>query len=233
MSCQWEVQSKRCHVNAREMLCFTLKGKMTQEMLYFIYNKNGCGRLGRGGVKRRLRLCSPMVGSVCHWEVWLQVAKRIVMVGSRRRPVADGGALLLGNAIAGFYGGAVLVGNQMQVSMAALCCWGMPVEVAKRVEMVGSRWRWVADGCTLSLGNAIAGLDGAAMAGFHGVAVLLVNASVAKRIVMVGSRWHWDGGGCALLLGNARRGVVGERNCRFPWGGCVIGEFQCRLPNAL
>ena len=46
------------------------------------------------------RLCSPMVGPVRHWEVQLQIAGRLVMVGPRGRWVAYGGAVLLGNAIA-------------------------------------------------------------------------------------------------------------------------------------
>ena len=39
------------------------------------------------------------------------MAKRIGMVSSRCCWVADGGAVLLGNAIRGFHGGAVLLGN--------------------------------------------------------------------------------------------------------------------------
>ena len=57
------------------------------------------------------RLCSDIVGSVRHWEVQVQVVKRIGMVASRWRWVADGGAVLLGNGSAGFPGGAVLSGN--------------------------------------------------------------------------------------------------------------------------
>ena len=41
----------------------------------------------------------------------MQVVKRIGMVASRWRWVADGGAVLLGNVIRGFHGGAVLLGN--------------------------------------------------------------------------------------------------------------------------
>ena len=73
-----------------------------------------------GGVRRRLRLWSPvlaygrlwsaMVWSVLHGEVQSQVVKSIVMVGSRWCWVVDGGAVLLGNGIAGFHGGAVLLG---------------------------------------------------------------------------------------------------------------------------
>ena len=37
--------------------------------------------------------------------------KRIVMVGSRWCYVADGGAVLLGNAIEGFHGGALFCGE--------------------------------------------------------------------------------------------------------------------------
>ena len=47
----------------------------------------------------------------CFQGISLQVVKRIGMVASRWCWVADGGAVLLGNVIRGFYGGAVLVGN--------------------------------------------------------------------------------------------------------------------------
>ena len=42
--------------------------------------------------------------------------------------------------------------------MAALCFWGMHLQVSKRLVMVASRWCWVADGGTVLLGNAIANL---------------------------------------------------------------------------
>ena len=58
-----------------------------------------------------VRLCSARVGSELRWEVESQVIKRIVMVGSRWCWVAGGGAVLLGNVIAGFHGGAVLLLN--------------------------------------------------------------------------------------------------------------------------
>ena len=61
----------------RDMLCFTLDTAV-----------GGCeGRRCETAVAAMLaygRLCSPMVGSVLHWEVKSQVVKRIVMVGSRR-----------------------------------------------------------------------------------------------------------------------------------------------------
>ena len=58
------------------------------------------------------RLCSASVGSVLHLEVESQVVKRIVMVGSTRWCwLGDGGAVLSGNVIAGFHGGAVLLRN--------------------------------------------------------------------------------------------------------------------------
>ena len=47
----------------------------------------------------------------CYQGISLQVAKRIGTVASRCSWVADGGAVLLGNAIRGFHGGAVLSGN--------------------------------------------------------------------------------------------------------------------------
>ena len=85
---------------AREMLCFTIEtaagGREGRRVAVM---------LGYG------RLCSPTVGSVSHWEVQLQVVKRIVRVASRWRWVAIGGAVLLVNAIEGFHGGAALLGN--------------------------------------------------------------------------------------------------------------------------
>ena len=47
----------------------------------------------------------------CHWGISLHVVKRIVMVASRRRWVADGGAVFLGNVIAAFHGCAVFLGK--------------------------------------------------------------------------------------------------------------------------
>ena len=41
----------------------------------------------------------------------LQVAQSMGMAASRCRWVVDGGAVLLGNVIRGFHGGAVLLGN--------------------------------------------------------------------------------------------------------------------------
>ena len=41
-------------------------------------------------------------GRLCYWGISLQLVKCIVAVASRWRWVGDGGAVLLGNAIAGF-----------------------------------------------------------------------------------------------------------------------------------
>ena len=58
-------------------------------------------------------LCSPLLGIVgtamllhslaapCYWGMQFQIARHLVMVGSKRLWVAHGGAVLLGNAIAG------------------------------------------------------------------------------------------------------------------------------------
>ena len=100
----------------REMLCFTIETAVggcegrrceTAGAAMVAY---GYGRLWSPMVAHG-RLWSPMVGSVRHWEVKSQVVKRIVMVASRWRQVGDGGAVFLGNAIAGFHGRAVLLGN--------------------------------------------------------------------------------------------------------------------------
>ena len=49
----------------------------------------------------------------CFWGMSLQVVKRNVISVCRWCWAADGGAVLLGNAIAGFHGGAVFLGNVM------------------------------------------------------------------------------------------------------------------------
>ena len=46
--------------------------------------------------------------------------------------------------------------------MAAPCFWGMPLQTARRIIMVGSRWGRDADGDAVALGNAIADLREAA-----------------------------------------------------------------------
>ena len=74
----------------------------------------------------------------------------MVVVASRWPSVAVGGDVFLGDAIAGFHGGAVLLGNviaggqthcksgfqvaldcelQLQVSMVTRCYWGMLLQV--------------------------------------------------------------------------------------------------------
>ena len=40
--------------------------------------------------------------------------------------------------------------------MAALCYWGMQLQIARRLVMAGSTGRWVADGGAVLLRNAIA-----------------------------------------------------------------------------
>ena len=74
----------------------------------------------------------------------LQVVKRIVMVVSRWRWVADGGAVLLGNAIEGFHGGAVLLRN------ASGGC---------QTHCNHNYKRRVADDAAVSLGNSIEELE--------------------------------------------------------------------------
>ena len=90
---------------------------------------------------------------------------------------------MLGNAIAGFHGGAVLLGNVM----------------ADALQWWHSRWGWVADGGGVSLGNAIAG--------FHGGAVLLGNVMAGGQ--WWHCRWGWNADGGAVLLGNAIAGFHG------------------------
>ena len=50
-----------------------------------------------------------MLGSVLHWEVQAQVVNALEWWDSHNH----GGAVLLGNGMAGFHGGAVLFGNGM------------------------------------------------------------------------------------------------------------------------
>ena len=63
----------------------------------------------------------------CYWGMQLQIARRLVMVGSRRQWVA----------------------------MVVPCYWGMQLQIARRLVLVGSRRQWVADGGAVFLGNAI------------------------------------------------------------------------------
>ena len=113
------------------------------------------------------RLWSDIVGSVLHWEVQAQVVKRIGMVGCRWCRVRDGGAVLLGNRMAGFHGGAVLLGNGMAGFHGGAVLLGNG--------MVGFH------GGAVLLGNGMAGAHGSpvllgnGMAGFHGGAVLVGN----------------------------------------------------------
>ena len=89
---------------AREMLCFTI------ETAVRLCEGRRC-KTAVADMVAYARLCSDIVGSVRHWEVQVQVVKRIGTVASRWCWVADGGAVLLGNGSAGFHGGAVLLGN--------------------------------------------------------------------------------------------------------------------------
>ena len=137
-----------------------------------------------GGVRRR-----SLVGSVRHWKLQVQVAKRIRMVDSRWCKVRDGGAVLLGNGMVGFHGGAVLLGNGI-------------VGFHGGVVLLGNGIGGFYGGAVL-LGNGMAGVFlGNGMAGFHGGAVLF---EVVKRIGMVDVRWRWLGDGGAVLLGNVIR----------------------------
>ena len=102
-------------------------------------------------VKRIVMSCRllwvSMVGR-CYWGIQSQVVKRIVLVASGRRWVADGGAVLVGNAIAGFHGGAVLSGNAIEGFHGAAVLLGMSLHVVKRIVM-GCRLLWVAGGAAV------------------------------------------------------------------------------------
>ena len=99
------------------------------------------------------------------------------MVASRWCWVADGGAALLGSAIAGFHGGAVL-GNAIAVFH------GGAVFLRSGQTHCKGGFHWVADGGAVLLWNAIAG--------FHRGAVLLGN-------VIAGGQAHCNGGFQAAL----------------------------------
>ena len=66
---------------AREMLCFTI------ETAVCLCEGRRCKTAG-AAVLAYGRLCSDIVGSVRHWEVQVQVVKRIGTVASRLRMVA-------------------------------------------------------------------------------------------------------------------------------------------------
>ena len=93
----------------------------------------------------------------CFQGMALQVVKRMVMVASTWRWVADGGAMFLGNAIASFHGGTVFLGNVIaggqtqcdgDFQVALGCRWWRHVFLgnctqrdANRFVMVASRWK--------------------------------------------------------------------------------------------
>ena len=58
----------------------------------------------------------------------------------------------------------------------------MPLQIARRLVTVGARWRWVAIGAAVLLGNATAD---------------------CRRLITVGARVRWVAIGAAVLLGNA------------------------------
>ena len=138
---------------ARKMLCFII------ETAVRLCEGRRC-KTAVADMVAYARVWSDIVGSVRHWEVQAQVVKRIGMVGCRWRRVRDGGAMLLGNRMAGFHGGAVLLGNVIA---------GYHGDAA----LLGHGMAGFHGGAVL-LGNGMAGmLLGNRMAGFHGGAMLL------------------------------------------------------------
>ena len=83
--------------------------------------------------------------------------------------------MLLGNVIRGFHGGAVLLGNLIEVVLGCgwwRCARGKCTQrVANRIVMVVSRWVWVVGLRLCARGKCM-----------H---------QVANRIVNVVSRWLW------------------------------------------
>ena len=59
----------------------------------------------------------------------------------------------------------------------------MQLQIARRLITVGARWRWVAIGAAVLLGNA--------------------TADCQTPYITVGARWRWVAMGAAVLLGNA------------------------------
>ena len=69
--------------------------------------------------------------------------------------------------------------------MVPPCYWGMQLEIARRLVMVGSRWQWVASGGAVLLGNATTDC------------------------------WTPYTGGLKVAVGCERRRVIEERNNRL------------------
>ena len=105
-------------------------------------------------------------------------------------------------------GGAVLLGNATFPWWCGVI-WGISLQVVNRNVMVASRWRWVVDGGAVSLGNAIRG--------FHGGAVLLGNVI---EVVLGCGWWRCARGKCTQRVANRIVMVVS----RWVW---EIGESAC------
>ena len=103
----WESESRNDVAEskmAHEMLCFTM------ETAAVGCEGRSCGTAVAGYVRATLAVVrigtvvqSSSNGKQCveyYWGMQLQIARRLIMVGSRWSWVADGGAVLLGNATA-------------------------------------------------------------------------------------------------------------------------------------
>ena len=184
----------------------------------------GCGyaRLCYG------RLCSPIVGSVLHREMKSQVVKRIVTAGFRWCWLGDGGAVLLGNVIAGFHGGAVLLASFIAGGWECHSVIGECHECHCKFPWL----RGVIRECHCRF-PWWCGVIGNVIADFHGGGVRNCHCRFPQRRGVIGG-CHCRFYGCAVLLGNVIAGlngggVFGECQCRFPWQRGVIGGIQLQV----
>ena len=149
----------------------------------------------------------------CYWGMSLQVFKRIVMVGCRSLWVANGAAVLLGNA------------NPLRHGVIRECNWRFPW------------WRGVIGKChyrfqcAVLSGNAIAG-ETQCNGGFQAVLGCWWWRCVISECHCRFPWWHGVIGECHCRF-QCWCGVIGECHCRSQWWRGVVGEANCRRSNAL
>ena len=92
---------------AREMLCFTIetavvgrKGRICETAVADLARAVLVPRSFGSALSRWLSLRSGRHCVECYWGMQLQIARRLILVGSRWSWVASGGAVLLGKATA-------------------------------------------------------------------------------------------------------------------------------------
>ena len=97
-------------------------------------------RLWRGLGRLAMHSCSKNFYAESYWGRQWQIARRRVMLASRLRGVADGGAVLLEEAIANGNGAELQIvadcyGEELQI--VALCLGGKQLQIARRLITVG------------------------------------------------------------------------------------------------